>query len=106
MKEKKKKFFEDLFEDIFSDFENLSRGFTGGYSISVISSGGKTKVYVKADKNTDVTKLRRELEEMYPGAEITIEGGKPSIEEGPTYESPKKKSMIEVIDERKLEEEK
>ncbi len=99
-REKKKSIFDDLFEDLFSDFDNFSKGFVGGYSISVISSGGKTKVHVKADKNTDVAKLRRELEERYPGAEITIEGGKVPIEEGP-----KKKSMIEVIEERKLEEE-
>jgi len=53
------------------------------------------------------------LEEQYPGAEIYIEGGKITLEEigseskekVNTEEKPKKKSLIEVIDEKKLEEE-
>lgn len=101
-RKKKKGLFDEIFEDFFREFEAMEG--LGGYSISVISSGGKTKVHVKADKNTDVRKLREELERMYPGAEITIEGGR--IEEiGPQEEKPRRKSLIEVIDEKKLSEE-
>ncbi|MFP3191162.1 MAG: hypothetical protein RXR31_07525 [Thermoproteota archaeon] len=110
---KRKSLFDELFEDFFSDeFSNLS-SFGGGYSISITQSGGKTVIHVKADRNTDVQKLRKELEEQYPGAEIYIEGGKITLEEigseskekVNTEEKPKKKSLIEVIDEKKLEEE-
>jgi peptidyl-tRNA hydrolase len=107
MSKKKKDLFDELFKNIFEEFESFQE-FGGGYSISVVSSGGKTKVHVKADKNTDVKKLRRELERMYPGAEIIIEGGKIEIEEGEELEheaTPKKKSLIEVIEERKIDEE-
>jgi len=116
-KERKRKgLFEDLFEDLFSegfDFENLNK-LGGDYSISISQIGNKTQIHVKADKNVDVQKLRKELEEQYPGAEIFIEGGKITIEEEEknqeksTHEmqTPKpRKSLIEVIDEKKLEEE-
>ncbi|HDO20695.1 MAG TPA: hypothetical protein ENG81_04165 [Candidatus Bathyarchaeota archaeon] len=71
--------FED-FDSLFSELEKDFRSF-GGYSISVVSTPEGTKVHVKADENVDVAKLRRELEEQYPGAIITIEGGKPILEE-------------------------
>jgi hypothetical protein len=91
---RKKDIFDELFEKMFKeDF-----GFSGvsGYSISIIQEGGKTKIYVKADQNTDISKLRKDLEEQYPGAEIYIEGEK--VKEKPS------KKLIEVIEERKIEE--
>ena len=104
MSKKKKDPFEELLRDIFGESESFPE-FGGGYSISVVSSGGKTKVHVKADKNTDVKKLREELEQMYPNAEITIEGGKIQVEEGQTESSTKRKPLIEVLDEREIKEE-
>jgi len=103
MSKKRKDLFDELLKDIFGDFETFPE-FGGGYSISVVSSGGKTKVHVRADKNTDVRKLREELERMYPNAEITIEGGK--IEEiGKEEKGTGRKPLIEIIDEKKLVEE-
>ena len=108
MNKKRKTFFDEFFEDIFEDFDFENLG--GGYSISITQTGDKTKIHVKADKNVDVKKLRRELEQRYPGAEIYIEGGKLEIEEigkeikSEDVEKSKKKSLIEVIDEKKIEE--
>jgi len=110
MNKKRKTFFDEFFEDIFEDFDFENLG--GGYSISITQTGDKTKIHVKADKNVDVKKLRRELEQRYPGAEIYIEGGRLEIEEVSKdlksekeyTEKPKKKSLIEVIDEKKIEE--
>lgn len=79
--------FDEIFGEIEEEFERFEKLFQKsevgdyGYSISVTESGGKTKVYVKAGKNVDVTELKRTLKERYPGAEIVIEGGKPLIEE-------------------------
>ncbi|HLI46585.1 MAG TPA: hypothetical protein VKU94_05265 [Geobacterales bacterium] len=104
MSKKKKDPFEDILRDIFGDIDSFPE-FGGGYSISVVSSGGKTKVHVKADKNTDVRKLRQELESMYPNAEITIEGGKIEVEGEQTEGVVKRKPLIEVLDEKEIKEE-
>ncbi|MEM1537943.1 MAG: hypothetical protein QXQ28_04090 [Candidatus Nezhaarchaeales archaeon] len=69
--------FDELFESTFKDIQGLE----GGYSIEVTQSAGRTVVKAKVGKDVSVQELRRELEEQYPGAEIIIEGGKPSIEE-------------------------
>jgi hypothetical protein len=93
---KKKDFIEEIFDKLLK--EDFKFGNMGGYSISIFQEGGRTKIYVKAGKNVDVYKLKKDLEEQYPGAEIYIEGK--NIEEKPS------KKLIEVIDERKIEEEK
>lgn len=103
---KKKDPFEDLFKEFFEDFDLESLpSISGGYSISITSSGGKTLIHVKADKNVDVSKLRKELESQYPGAEIIIEGGKIQIEEGKEEKGISRKPLIEVIEEKKISEE-
>jgi hypothetical protein len=65
--------FDDI-EDFFKDFPE--EAFTSGYSISVIQTPEGTKVKAKADKDTDVNVLRKQLERQYPNAKIEIEGGK------------------------------
>ena len=52
-----------------------------GYSISVSQTPQGTKVHAKVGKDTDVTTLRRQLEQQYLGAQIEIDGGKPLIKE-------------------------
>jgi len=81
---KKRSFIDELFGgSIFEDFERLFEEGAGesGYSISVTQTPEGTKVYAKVGKNTDVSALRRRLEQQYPGAEIIIEGGQPLIKE-------------------------
>lgn len=109
MKRKKRRSLFDLFfgESIFERwdklFEELERGATqleGGYSISVIQTPEGTKVHVKAGKNVDISELRRELEERYPGAEIIVEGGKPLIQEVSVKrieEKERKKGILDKI---------
>lgn len=72
-----------LFRDVERMFERMEEGeeLGTGYSIRVTQDPQGTKVYAKAGKNTDVTGLRRQLQQRYPGAEIHIEGGKPLIRE-------------------------
>jgi len=70
--------FEEIFEEPFLDTDLPVRG---GYSISITQINGKTTIHVKADRNTNITELKRSLKEQYPNAEIIIEGGKPMIEE-------------------------
>lgn len=84
---KRRSFFDEIFGDIEEEFERFEKLFQEseagdyGYSINVTESGGKTKVYVKAGKNVDVSELKKTLRERYPGAEIIVEGGRPLIEE-------------------------
>lgn len=84
---KRRSFFDEIFGDIEEEFERFEKLFQEsevgeyGYSINVTEGGGKTKVYVKAGKNVDVSELKKMLRERYPGAEIIVEGGRPLIEE-------------------------
>jgi hypothetical protein len=84
---RRRSFFDEIFGDIEEEFERFEKFFQEsevgdyGYSINVIEEGGKTKVYVKAGRNVDVSELKKTLSERYPGAEIVVEGGKPIIEE-------------------------
>ncbi|MCS7385756.1 MAG: hypothetical protein NDF55_03310 [archaeon GB-1867-005] len=89
MKRKRRSLLDEFFSNsIFGDFDELFRrlereisNLGEGYSISVVSTPEGTRVRVKAGPDVDVAKLRRELEERYPGAIIEIEGGKPLIRE-------------------------
>ena len=88
MKDRKRRsFFDEIFGEIEEEFERFEELFQEsevgdyGYSINVTESGGKTRVYVKAGKNVEVSELKKMLRERYPGAEIIVEGGKPLIEE-------------------------
>ncbi len=84
---KRRSLFDEIFGDIEEEFERFEKLFQEsevgdyGYSINVIEEGGKTKVYVKAGRNVDVSELKKMLSRRYPGAEIIVEGGKPLLEE-------------------------
>ncbi len=84
---RRRSFFDEIFGDVEEEFERFEKLFQEsevgdyGYSINVIEEFGKTKVYVKAGRNVDVSELKKTLSERYPGAEIVVEGGKPIIEE-------------------------
>ena len=87
-RKKKRSLIDDLFGgSVFGDFDDLCEKMgeekeTGSsYSISVSQTPQGTKFQVKVGKNTDVTTLRKQLEQQYPGAQIEIEGGKPLISE-------------------------
>lgn len=72
-----------LFSDVEKMFEKLEGegAREGGYSIQVRQTPEGTKVHAKIGKNANKTKIRKELERKYPGAEIQIEGGRPLIRE-------------------------
>lgn len=66
-----------LFDEVNELFQEFPKGeFEGAYSISVSQTPEGTKVKAKVGKNVDVNKLRRELQQQYPGAQIEIEGGR------------------------------
>ncbi len=84
MKERRRSPFEEFFKgSLFEGFEELFKAgeFEGGYSISVVQSGGKTHVNVKAGKGVDIAKLKEDLRRQYPRAEIVIEGEEPLVRE-------------------------
>lgn len=80
-KKKKRSLIDELFGgSLFGETES----FPGtGYSISVVQTPDGTKVKAKAGKNTDISVLKKQLQQKYPGAKIEIEGGsaKPLIRE-------------------------
>ena len=84
---KKKSFIDSFFTgSIFDEIEEIFERFNdesmrGGYSISVTQTPEGTKVYAKVSGDTDISELRRQLQQQYPNAEIVIEGGKPLIKE-------------------------
>ncbi len=87
-RKKRKSFIDDLFggsvlEDFDSLFEGIEKGKgrQSGYSISVSQTPEGTTVHAKVGKDTDVSALRRQLQQQYPGAQIEIEGGQPLIRE-------------------------
>ncbi len=94
-KRKRKRSFFDLFdfdeERLFSGTEPAEGG--SGYSISVTyDSNGKPVVQVETHGDVDEAKLRRDIEQRYPGAKI---------------EGLEKKPLIRVVeDERDEKEEK
>lgn len=84
---KKKDPFEEFFGDSpFQDMKKMfeeekGKGLGTGYSIQVTRGPQGTKVHAKAGKNMEATRLRKQLQQQYPDAEIHIEGGKPLIRE-------------------------
>ncbi len=93
-KRKRKKSFFDLFgfdeEDFLFGREPVKGG--SGYSISVTyDESGKPVVRVKTRGDVDVAKLRRDIEQRYPGARI---------------EGLEKKPLIRIVGEKKEEKEK
>ncbi len=86
--------FDKEIEKIFKKFSKLSSsGSTSGYSISVTyGPDGRPIVNVETYGNIDEDALRREIERMYPGAEIRgLKGSKGLIweEEEETSRRPK-----------------
>lgn len=84
---KRKKRIFDIFgfdeEDLFSGRKPLEGG--SGYSMSVTYDGtGKPLVRVETRGDVDVAKLRRDIEQRYPGAKI---------------EGLEKKPLIRIVDE-------
>lgn len=87
-RKKRKSLIDELFGgSVLEDFDSLFEGFEkgkgrqSGYSISVSQTPQGTTVHAKVGKDIDVTALRRELQQQYPGAQIEIEGGQPLIRE-------------------------
>lgn len=86
-KKREKSIIDRLFEgSLFDETEELFDRFetgemSGGYSVSVTQTPEGTKVHAKIGKNADADKVRRQLQQQYPNAEIEIEGGKPLIKE-------------------------
>jgi hypothetical protein len=87
-RKKKRSFIDELFGgSVFGEFDDLfekmgeDKELESGYSITVSQTPQGTKVHAKVGKDTDVTTLRKQLEQKYPGAHIEIEGGKPLIRE-------------------------
>jgi len=89
MSDKKRKksiideFFEgSLFEETDEMFKRFEKGeMSNGYSIRVTQTPEGTKVYAKVGKDTDVSEVKRRLQQQYPDAQVEIEGGKPLIRE-------------------------
>jgi len=75
---KRKGIIDELFGDSpKGEMESLFDSFPEtGYSINVTQTPEGTKVRAKVGKNTDVTTLKKQLQQQYPNAEIEIEGGK------------------------------
>jgi len=87
-RKKKRRLIDELFGgSVFGDFDDLlenmgeDKELGSGYSISVSQTPQGTKVHAKVGKDTDVTALRKQLKQQYPGAQIEIEGGRPLIRE-------------------------
>lgn len=85
---KRKSLIDELFGgSVFENFDSLlenfekDKGRQGGYSISVSQTPEGTTVHAKVGRDTDVSALRRQLQQQYPGAQIEIEGGQPLIKE-------------------------
>jgi len=104
-RKKRKSLIDELFGgSVFEDFDSLFEGFEkskgrqSGYSISVSQTPQGTTVHAKVDKDTDVSALRRHLQQQYPGAQIEIEGGPPLIREIST------RPIQEEVDEEPQEE--
>jgi len=73
-KKKKRSLIDELFGgSLFGETESFPET---GYSISVVQTPEGTKVKAKAGKNTDISALKKQLQQKYPGAKIEIEGGK------------------------------
>ena len=95
---RKRSIIDDLFGDFFDDLESSFDDFSGsGYSISVIQTPEGTKVRVKAGKDTDVSSLKRQLQQQYPNAEIEIEGGR----EEPLIKEVSTKSVVAEKEEKR-----
>lgn len=96
VKKKKRGFFDDIFDSLFEDFPDFldSPVMSGaaGYSMEVHTTPEGTEVRVRVYGNVDKEALRKQIERMYPGAKIIIEG------EG---EEEEKKPLIRRIDEEK-----
>lgn len=93
-KRRRKKSFFDLFdlgeEDFLFGRESMEAG--SGYSMSVTyHETGKPVVRVETHGDVDVAKLRRDIEERYPGARI---------------EGLEKKPLIRIVDEEEIRKEK
>jgi len=107
---KKKKGFFDIFdfggEDFLFDDSFQSSG--SGYSISVThDEDGKPVVRVKTSGDVDISELRKDLEERYPGAKIEGLEEKPLIrivdEKGEVKDKkPKEKKKSKKDDEKSL----
>ncbi len=87
-RKKRKSLIDELFGgSVFEDFDSLFEGFEkdkgrqSGYSISVSQTPQGTTVHAKVGKDTDVSTLRRPLQQQYSDAQIEIEGGQPLIRE-------------------------
>jgi len=93
-KEKRKKGFFDIFgfdESLLARPESFAEG-GSGYSISVTyDEKGKPVVKVQTHGDVDVAKLRKDIEQRYPGAKI---------------EGLERQQLIRVVDEEQATEEK
>ena len=95
---RKRSIIDDLFGDFFDDLEASFDDFSGsGYSISVVQTPEGTKIRVKAGKDTDVSSLKRQLQQQYPNAEIEIEGGR----EEPLIKEVSTKSVVAEKEEKR-----
>lgn len=80
---KRKDFFDEFFGgSLFKDMEKMLEGMEGGrsgtgYSIQVTQGPGGTEVYAKAGKNTEVTSLRKQLQQQYPTPRSTLKEENP-----------------------------
>jgi len=104
-RKKRKSLIDELFGgSVLEDFDSLFEGFEkgkgrqSGYSISVSQTPEGTTVHAKVGKDTDVSALRRQLQQQYPGGQIEIEGGQPLIREIST------RPIQEEVDEETQEE--
>jgi len=77
-RKRKRSIIDELFGgSIFNEAETFFDESPGsGYSISVTQTPEGTKVRAKVGKDTDVNKLKKQLQQQYPNAEIEIEGGR------------------------------
>ncbi len=86
----------DEFDEIIKKMKRVSGG-ASGYSISVVyGPGGKPIVNVETYGDVDKEELRREIERMYPGAEIKGLDKEPLIREDVEVDSraERKKPLI------------
>ncbi len=95
-KKRKRGFFDGFFDDFFGDigdiFDIPLEGGMGGYSIEIRTTPEGTEVHAQVHGNVDTEKLKKRLENMYPGAKIVIEG-----------EQEESKPLIVREDEHKVE---
>lgn len=73
-KRKRRSIIDELFGR--SIFDRMNKLPESGYSINVVQTPEGTKVRAKVGKDTDVTVLKKRLQQQYPNAEIEIEGGR------------------------------